>query len=81
MKIPCKVVGIIAEAVCALFSDGQSELAVADVARTMGVIAGSHAVRTEGPNGLPDRDFEEWVSEGERLGKSLCEFFQRERRG
>lgn len=81
MKLPCKVVGVIAEAVCALLSDGSSELAVADIARTMGVMAASHAVRTEGPNGIPDRDVEEWRAEGERLGKDLAEFFQRERRG
>lgn len=81
MKLPCKLVGVIAEAVCALLSDGSSELLTTDIARTMGVIAADHAVRTEGPDGLPDRDVEEWRAEGERLGKALAEFFRSERRG
>ncbi len=81
MKLPCKLVGVIAEAVCALLSDGPSDLNVADIARTMGVLAASHAVNTEGPNGIPDRDVEEWRAEGERLGKALAEFFHAERRG
>lgn len=81
MKLPCKVIGVIAEAVCALLSDGSSDLAVSDIARTMGVMAASHAVRVEGPNGMPDMDVEQWRAEGERLGKDLAEFFLRERRG
>lgn len=81
MKLPPSIVGSIAEITAGMYRAGGAGLDVGQVGKMLGAVVRSREEELSTLQGIEGDDFLQCVSEGERLGKYLGEFFQREEGG
>lgn len=81
MKLPCQLVGTIAEIVCGMFIAGASGLDSGQVGKMIGAVVRSWSDKLAGEYGMTDEQVGQCAIEGERIGKAFAEFFHREEGG
>ncbi len=81
MKLPCALVGSIAEIVCAMFSERPTDLDPGQVGKMVGAVVRSWGHMLTGQYRLSPEDCVECIREGERVGKAFAEFFKGEEGG
>ena len=81
MKLPCALVGTIAEIVCGMFLAGASALDSGQVGKMVGAVVRSWEDKLMGTYGMGPADVSQCVAEGERIGKAFAEFFHSEEGG